>query len=121
MYWFVYEFVELGVVCHETHANSIRFWHEECEAYPSGWYVHLGDDILADQVLDNAVCLWLVPERYAACDNLLMRGCVLVMLMRMCPSGVHMGIGESESLRVSGNFSRSFCFIDSSDETARTV
>ena len=41
--------------------------------------------------------------------------------MCICLSGVRMGTGESELLKVSGNFSRSFCFMDSIEETARTV
>ena len=45
----------------------------------------------------------------------------LSALMCICPSGVRMGMGDSESLSVSGYLSRSFCLIEAKDVIAQTV
>ena len=70
----VHKLVKFCVVHDETHAYPIWLGNEERWADPFGGYVHFGDDIFVDEVLDNAVRLPLVSEGNAARDDLLM-GC----------------------------------------------
>ena len=74
----MHELVKFCIVRDETHADPIWLGDEEHWADPFGGYIPLGDDVFVDEVLDNAVCLRLVPERDAACDDLLMWCRVLV-------------------------------------------